>query len=249
MCLLKSSVWLCATIAICTSVATDAFVLPRSHQTRATFIRHPHYQGSSSSSPLVSHAIHIDGYDDAFRIIDECAVQGETSEELYDAVRLIDKNAMKIYPDEYHKQELWDTAHGSWKLQLATGGGNRTTFKSIPIFAFAVIDDVNFGNGVGWNADSILLSLLGPHIFNTKRRQMTITISDMYLGSQQVTKFIPGFVKDAMGIEKRPEDFKRAPAFTFIGASDKALIARGGTGGIAIWTRLDKDIRPAAYSM
>jgi hypothetical protein len=37
------------------------------------------------------------------------------------------------------------------------------------------------------------------------------------------------------------------PAFTIIGASEKSLIARGGSGGIAIWTRLDKDIRPAAY--
>jgi len=32
-----------------------------------------------------------------------------------------------------------------------------------------------------------------------------------------------------------------------IGVSDKALIARGGSGGIAIWTRLEKDIRPSAY--
>ncbi|KAG7346976.1 hypothetical protein IV203_006045 [Nitzschia inconspicua] len=171
-------------------------------------------------------AVPIDGYDDAFRIIDECAVKGEPSEQLFDAVRLIDKKALKIYPDEGHKQTLWDTAHGSWKLQLATGGGQKTTFKSIPIFAFAVIDEMNFGNGVGINADTIFLSLLGPHIFNTQRRQMTITITDMYLGSNQVTRFVPQFVKDAMGIGKRPEDFKRAPAFTFIGASDKAPVTR-----------------------
>jgi hypothetical protein len=25
------------------------------------------------------------------------------------------------------------------------------------------------------------------------------------------------------------------------------MIARGGSGGIAIWTKLEKDIRPAAY--
>lgn len=37
------------------------------------------------------------------------------------------------------------------------------------------------------------------------------------------------------------------PAFTIIGSSEKSLIARGGSGGIAIWTRLEKDIRPAAY--
>ena len=193
-------------------------------------------------------AIRIDGYDDAFRIIDDCAIKGETSNSLYDAVRVIDKNAIRIYPDEDHKQELWDTAHGSWKLQLATGGGKFTTFKPVPIFAFAMIDDDNFGNGVGINEDVILLSLLGPHIFNTKRRQMVITIDDMFLGSNQVTQFLPAFVKDGMGIGKRPEDFdKRPPAFTMIGASKHSLIARGGTGGIAIWTRLKDDIRPAAY--
>jgi hypothetical protein len=67
------------------------------------------------------------------------------------------------------KQALWDSAHGSWKLQLATGGGKYTTFKPVPIFAFAMVDEMNFGNGVGWNADSIVLSLLGPHSFNTQR--------------------------------------------------------------------------------
>ncbi len=34
---------------------------------------------------------------------------------------------------------------------------------------------------------------------------------------------------------------------TIIGASSRSLIARGGTGGIAIWTKLENDIRPAAY--
>lgn len=243
--------WLCVYLALYSlSPATvEAFVRPATDLVQVLLVskiknnlRHHRY-----SSSTVAAAVQVEGYDDAFRIIDECAVEGEPSEELFDAVRVIDKNALKIYPDDTHKQELWDTAHGSWKLQLATGGGQKTTFKSIPIFAFAMIDDVNFGNGVGFNADTILLSLLGPHIFNTQRRQMTITIDDMFLGSKQVTSFVPAFVKDAMGIEKRPEDFKRAPAFTFIGASDKALIARGGTGGIAIWTRLEKDIRPAAY--
>ena len=57
-----------------------------------------------------------------------------------------------------------------------------------------------------------------------------------------------------MALKKRPIDYKkekgssRPPAFTFIAASDTSLVARGGSGGIAIWTRLDKDIRPAAYS-
>ena len=107
---------------------------------------------------------------------------------------------------------------------------------------------LSIGNGVGINEDNIMLSLLGPHYFNAKRRQMVITIDELFLFASKSTGAIPGFIKNGMGIGKRPEDFeKRPPAFTMIGASDRALIARGGSGGIAIWSRLSKDIRPAAY--
>ena len=58
-------------------------------------------------------AVKVDGYDDAFRIIDDCAVSGEPTEELFDAVRFVDKNAYKIYPDLDNKQALWKEAHGS----------------------------------------------------------------------------------------------------------------------------------------
>jgi hypothetical protein len=48
---------------------------------------------------------------------------------------------------------------------------------------------MNFGNGVGWNADSIVLSLLGPHSFNTQRWQM-VTIDDMFLEANKESKFV-----------------------------------------------------------
>mmetsp|Transcript_4177 Transcript_4177/g.8495 ORF Transcript_4177/g.8495 Transcript_4177/m.8495 type:complete len:341 (+) Transcript_4177:217-1239(+) len=209
---------------------------------------------SSSSSSVSLNAVKIEGYDNAMRIIDACAVRGTPSDDLYDAVRFMDKRALQIYPNLQHKQDLWQRAHGSWKLQLATGGGKYRTFKPIPIFAFAVIDEKNFGNGIGFNPNFILFSLLGPHIFRDNIRQMVITIDDVFLGGSSVTSWAPGFVQDAMGIGKRkqqePAEEKpktRPPAFTMIAASDKALVARGGSGGIAIWSRLDKDIRPAAY--
>ena len=189
-------------------------------------------------------------YINAISLIDQCSTSGKPSQELYDAVRYIDRNALKIYPDEESKNELWGRSFGSWKLVLATGGGRFTTFKPVPIFAFAMLDEDNFGNGVGVNQDNIILSLLGPHEL-TKRRQMIINIDDIFLGSRQVTEYMPGFLKNGMGLGKRPIDYKNAggrpPAFTFIAASEKSLIARGGSGGIAIWTRLEKDIRPAAY--
>ncbi|CAM9522204.1 unnamed protein product, partial [Heterosigma akashiwo] len=191
-------------------------------------------------------------YNNAIKTIDECSIDGKSSSTLYDAVRYIDKNALKLYPDEESKSQLWDRAYGSWKLVLATGGGRFTEFKPVPIFAFGMLDENNFGNGIGLNKDKIILSLLGPHELVTKRRQMIINIDDIFLGANKVTDFTPGFIKQGMGLGKRPADYKkdgrRPPAFTFIAASEKSLVARGGSGGIAIWTRLDNDIRPAAYS-
>jgi hypothetical protein len=105
-----------------------------------------------------------------------------------------------MYPNEAEEQTLWDAAHGSWRLKLATGGGKFTTFKSVPIFAFAMIDEHNFGNGIGFNEDSIVLSLLGPHYFNTQRRQMVITIDDMYLGGKKSDELCPLLYEGGHGL-------------------------------------------------
>mmetsp|Transcript_27823 Transcript_27823/g.75695 ORF Transcript_27823/g.75695 Transcript_27823/m.75695 type:complete len:247 (-) Transcript_27823:123-863(-) len=192
-------------------------------------------------------------YANAMSTIDAASRSGTPADDLYDAVRVIDKNARYVYPDEASKEELWERAYGSWKLVLATGGGRFTTFKPVPIFAFAMLDETNFGNGVGLNENAILLSLLGPHELVTKRRQMVINIDDVFLASRKVTGMVPSFVGDGMGLGKRPADYEvsgsRPPAFVFIAASETSLVARGGSGGIAIWTRLEKDIRPAAYNL
>jgi len=194
-------------------------------------------------------------YADAMSTIDTASKSGTPNDDddLYEAVRVIDRNARNIYPDETSKEELWKRAYGSWKLVLATGGGKYTTFKPVPIFAFAMLDEKNFGNGVGLNENIILLSLLGPHELVTKRRQMMINIDDVFLGSRKVTDKVPDFIGDGMGVGKRPADYKasgsRAPAFVFIAASETSLVARGGSGGIAIWSRLEKDICPAAYNL
>ena len=211
-------------------------------------------EGFSATRPAIPITIDSKEYTDAISIVDRASTSAEPGDgdDLFDAVRVIDRNALKIYPDDEAKEELWKRAYGSWKLVLATGGGKNKAFKTVPIFAFAMLDEQNFGNGVGINEKNILLSLLGPHELVTRRRQMIINIDDVFLGSRKVTKNVPGFLSDGMGLGKRPVDYKNAggrpPAFTFIAASDKSLIARGGTGGIAIWTRLEEDIRPAAYS-
>ena len=75
-------------------------------------------------------------------------------------MRYIDRSALKLYPDEEAKEQLWQRAYGSWKLQLVTGGGRFTTeFKPVPIFAFAMLDEKNFGNGIGFNEKNMILSL------------------------------------------------------------------------------------------
>ena len=144
-------------------------------------------------------------YISSFQTIDACAATGVPSEDLYDAVRYIDRNASKLYPDDAAKEEMWKRAYGSWKLQLATGGGKFTNFKPVPIFAYAMIDEKCFGNGVGLNQDTIILSLLGPHYFNTKKRVMGIGIEDMFLFSNKVTQFVPEFISNGMGLKKKPE--------------------------------------------
>lgn len=188
---------------------------------------------------------------DALSVVDQCSIEGKPSDTLYEAVRYLDKHALKL--DEEEKERLWKTAYGSWKLQLATGGGKFFTFKPVPIFAFAYLDDENFGNGVGVNQDFILLSLLGPHEYNTKRRQMVINIDDMFIFGNQITDIVPKFIQNGIGLGMRPSDYKvkgsRPPAFTFIASSEHSLVARGGSGGIAIWTRLNKSIRSSAYNV
>lgn len=144
-------------------------------------------------------------YTSSLQTIDTCAATGVPSEDLYDAVRNIDRNASKLYPDDAAKEEMWKRAYGSWKLQLATGGGKFTNFKPVSIFAYAMIDENCFGNGVGLNQDTIILSLLGPHYFNTKKRVMGIGIEDMFLFSNKVTQFVPEFISNGMGLKKKPE--------------------------------------------
>ena len=205
-------------------------------------------------STLITFAETIDSYEEAMSIIDQCSRTSSPSDELYSAVRYIDRNANKVvYPTIESKEQMWEKAYGSWKLVLATGGGKYTTFKPVPIFAYARIDESTFGNGVGLNENVIFLSLLGPHVFEARRRQMQICIDDIFLFSRNVTNMMPDFLTDKIDLKKRPKDFSgkkgdRIPAFTFIASSDSSLVARGGSGGIAIWTRLENDIKAAAYN-
>ena len=59
-------------------------------------------------------------YMESMRIIDSAAVSGCPSDELFDAVRYIDRNANKLlYPTEESKNELWDRCKGALESRHA----------------------------------------------------------------------------------------------------------------------------------
>lgn len=113
-----------------------------------------------------------------------------------------------------------------------------------------MISDSHFGNGVGLNEHAIWLSLLHKHHFNARIRRMVVTMADIYVGGNKVTHALPRFIRDAINVGKQPEDYddKPPPTLVIIGASDKALVARGNqSGGLAIWKRPPEAILTVAY--
>eukprot|EP00977_Amphora_coffeiformis_P021532 scaffold9441_cov167-Amphora_coffeaeformis.AAC.11 len=197
----------------------------------------------------------VTSFEEAIRIIDECAVDEKPAEQLYEAVRFVERNAYKLYPDMADKQALWDRAQGCFKLVLSTGDAKTRAFHTPSYmfpFSFAMIQGEYFGNGFGLNENMILISVLQKHYLNMKIRQMVVTVKDIYFGGNQSTDIVPDFIKKAINVGKTPEDFaaesKRPPAFTIVAATEHALVARGNqSGGLAIWHRFKKDILPVAY--
>ena len=194
-------------------------------------------------------------YDELVSIIDACATAERPSDHLYEAVRFIEKNAPQFYPDVADKQALWERAQGCWKLVLSTGNAKTRAFH-LPTywlpFSFCMIAGDYFGNGFGWNADHIWVSVLQKHYFHPRIRQMVVTVLDIYVGGHKVTDKVPQFLKRAINVGQTPADFQqqgqRPPAFCIVAATDKALIARGNqSGALAIWKRLPQDLQPIAY--
>lgn len=211
----------------------------------------PRFHQFELATSVALSATKIDGYEEAYAIIDACATSGEPSDELFDAVHFIERNAYRIYPDMEQKKELWESSLGSWKLQLSTGGMRSRSFHKPPKylpFSFAMIDEQNFGNGIGLNENSIWLSLLDKHYYDVNHRRLVVTVGDVYLFGRRVNNFLPPFLRQNLG--KEPDDFKDSPPPTFVlaGCSKHSLIARGNqSGGLALWTRLPRDIREVAY--
>ena len=197
----------------------------------------------------------VSKYQQAVQIIDECALREEPSPQVYQAVRFIEKNAYKLYPDLASKEALWERAQGNFKFILSTGDAKTRAFHTpqYPFpFSYAMIRGEHFGNGFGFSGDFIVVSCLQKHYFNAQIRQMVVTVTDMYVGGHKATQFVPKFIKDALNLGKTPEDFAaakdKAPAFCIVAATEHALVCRGNqSGALAIWIRFLKDIRLSAY--
>lgn len=73
-----------------------------------------------------------------------------------------------------------------------------------------------------------------------------VLVGDIFLFGIKSTGMIPTFLRDRLNLGKAPADFGKEdspPTFVIVGASEKALIARGNqSGGLAIWSRLQHDI-------
>lgn len=215
--------------------------------------------------PSKKFAIRIEGYDEAFKIIDQAAETGILKPDLKQAVRFIEVNSYKIYPakDPSHSEELWRTVQGSWKLTASTGSHKSREFHAPPWFlpfSFAMIDGPRFGNGIGLNQRQIGLSLLHHAHFHRKHRALSVTHPDMYMGGHRINlpewlrPSVMKVVEEETDSEHRSPNMqtktrnKKVPTFVLVGASKKALIARGNqSGGLALWTRLPEDIREVAF--
>eukprot|EP00529_Nitzschia_sp_RCC80_P028256 CAMPEP_0113475070 /NCGR_PEP_ID=MMETSP0014_2-20120614/18925_1 /TAXON_ID=2857 /ORGANISM="Nitzschia sp." /LENGTH=271 /DNA_ID=CAMNT_0000367967 /DNA_START=375 /DNA_END=1190 /DNA_ORIENTATION=- /assembly_acc=CAM_ASM_000159 len=186
---------------------------------------------------------------------------------LWDAVHYVEQHSFEYSAEEL--QTLWDNAHGYWQLVLSTGSPHNTEFHSppwfLPKFQFAMIDDTNFGNGLGTSPTSIWLALKDKYTYDFHHRRLEVAVDEMYILGRKVTNPFHRQKQNQQQQPKADEDLdfednskkqekpnKPPPTFVLIGSSDKTLLARGNqSGGIAVWSRLnDKhttNVRSSAY--
>lgn len=206
--------------------------------------------------PQVQERWKKEGYnlDMAMKEVEKCANAGEDEKELYYAVRYIDRNAHKIYDTVEKKADLWNRAVGSWELRLAYEDSRTQNFFPYPDFrefamATIIVEDDYFGKGIAQSPFFCYTAMGGPSMFNNRTRQILMNYEDFYISGRcmpdwDLSYFMRGYARNWYD-ERR----KRPPlAFTVIAASDNVLVVRGSkTGGMAIFRRIRRDMREAAY--
>lgn len=197
-----------------------------------------------------------EGYnlDKAVQTIEECAEAGEDQEDLYGAVRFIDRNAHEIYSDPKAKEALWERAQGSWELRLAYDDARNQEFYPYPDFrdfamAYIMISPDYFGKGIAKGPSFSFVAMGGPSQWINRKRQVYMDYQDFYISGNCVpdwdlSYFMRGYARNWYAKER-----KRPPlAFTLIAASDDVLLVRGSkTGGMAIFRRIQEDMEPVSY--
>jgi len=120
-----------------------------------------------------------EGYnlDKAVQTIEECAEEGEGNEDLYGAVRFIDRHAHTIYSDPKEKEALWERSKGSWELRLAYDDARNQEFFPYPDFrdfaiAYVMIDEGYFGKGIAKGPSFSFVAMGGPSLLNLRKRQV-----------------------------------------------------------------------------
>lgn len=194
--------------------------------------------------------------DQAIQTIEECAEAGASPEdnELYYAVRFIDRNAHHVYRDMKAKEDLGGLARGSWELRLAYEDPKSRYFFPFPDFrafamAFVMVEENYFGKGIAPNPGFCYVAMGGPSAYNAKTRQLYMNYKDFYISGRAVPDWDLSYFMRGYARNWYDERRTRPPlAFTLIAASEKVLVVRGSkTGGMAIFRRLQQDMQPAAY--
>lgn len=191
--------------------------------------------------------------ENALDMIDFATKKGKDTEDLFCAVKFIDRYANQLYPTLKDREELMKRINGSWELRLALNSDLDVNFFPHPEFrkfamAFTSISDDYFGKGIAPDSNFCFVALGGPSTRIPKRRQVFMTYEDYFINGRQVpgwdlSYYLRGYTREWSGEDKREK-----LAFTVIACTDYSLAVRGSkTGGIAIFRRIKDDMAPAAF--
>jgi hypothetical protein len=253
---------LVAPLATTNAFATTTTTVPISATTTTT----NNFEVNAVDTAPVVPTTSISTHQDAWKIIDAFAAQtvvGDlttTTDDdlllllLYPAVQFLETHPIINNNNNCPEcnQALWTKCQGSWQLLASTGSADSHRFstppKFLPPFQFAMIDDVHFGNGIGWGPPHIiLLAFLQTHQWDPSTQNLQVAIQDVYLSGRKYR--IPSWLRvEQQGAQQKSSPPPPPPTFHIVGASDHVLLARGNrSGGIALWKRLPYDMRPLAF--
>ena len=187
--------------------------------------------------------------------IDEAVEKGQDTNELFYAVKFIDRFANQLYKPEGKKEELMGRINGSWELRLALNSDRDLTFYPHPEFrsfamAFSTISNDYFGKGIAPDSKFCFVALGGPSTRDIKRRRVFMNYEDYYINGRQVPGWDLSYYLRGYARRWANADEKNKPilAFTVIACTEKSLVVRGSkTGGIAIFRRRQEDFAQAAF--